>query len=59
MRRGSKSANTSGTETGIVVEKRKADIYTVLLALSFVAVVIASVCLSLEMAAYDWDMSAR
>ncbi len=58
-RRGSKSADAPEAKSGVVVEKPKANIYTVLLALSFVAVVIACVCLSLEMAAYDWDMKAR
>jgi hypothetical protein len=56
LQRGSKSVDESDTE---FVEKSKADVYTVLLALSFVAVLIACICLSLEMAAYDWDMSAR
>ncbi len=44
---------------GVVVEKPKADIYTVLIALSFVAVLIACIMLSLEMSQYDWEFTAR
>ncbi|MGD9722959.1 MAG: hypothetical protein AB7O59_21295 [Pirellulales bacterium] len=44
---------------GVVVEKPKANIYTVLLALSLVAVFIGCIFLSLEMAAYDWQFKAR
>ncbi len=44
---------------GVVVEKPPANIYTVLLALSFVAVLIGCIFLSLEMAAYDWDFKGR
>jgi hypothetical protein len=41
---------------GVVVEKPKANIYTALLALSFVAIVVACICLYAEMNAYDWKM---
>jgi hypothetical protein len=44
---------------GVVVEKPGANIYTVLLALSFAAVLIGCIFLSLEMSAYDWDFKAR
>ena len=37
---------------GIAVEKSKADIYTVMLILSFVAIVIGCLCLYGEMSAY-------
>jgi hypothetical protein len=57
--RGSKSSETIEAKRGVVVEKPKANIYTVLLALSFIAVVIACVFLSLEMSAYDWQFKAR
>jgi hypothetical protein len=38
----------------IAVEKPKANIYTALLAVSFVAIVIACICLYAEMNTYDW-----
>ncbi|MEX2113237.1 MAG: hypothetical protein WD845_08635 [Pirellulales bacterium] len=44
---------------GVVVEKPPANIYTVLLAMSFVAVLIGCIFLSLEMSAYDWDFKGR
>ncbi len=44
---------------GVAVEKPKADIYTVMLALSFVAVVIACICLYAEMKAYDMVLKPR
>ena len=56
-RLGSKSADTASR--GVVVEKPKANIYTMLLLLSFVALVIGSVCLYLEMADYNFDFKAR
>ncbi len=52
----SKSADAT---RGVVVEKPKTNIYTVLLILSFVAIVIGCVFLSLEMKAYDWAIKAR
>jgi hypothetical protein len=44
---------------GVVVEKPKANIYTVLLALSFVAIIIGCICLYAEMSAYDFNVKAR
>jgi hypothetical protein len=44
---------------GVIVEKPKANIYTVLLILSFVAIVIGCICLYAEMAAYNFDFKAR
>lgn len=41
---------------GVVVEKPKANIYTALLALSFVAIVVACICLYAEMSAYEFKM---
>jgi len=41
---------------GVVVEKPKANIYTALLALSFVAIVVACICLYAEMNAYEWKL---
>jgi hypothetical protein len=56
-----KSAKKPAPEAkrGVVVEKPKANIYTVLLTLSFVAVLIGCLCLSLEMNAYNWEFKAR
>ena len=44
---------------GVLVEKPKANIYTVLLILSFVALVIGCICLYAEMSAYNFDFKAR
>ncbi len=44
---------------GVKVEKPKANIYTALLALSFVALVVACICLYAEMSAYDMQIKAR
>jgi hypothetical protein len=44
---------------GVVVEKPKADIYTVMLILSFVAIVIGCLCLYGEMNSYGFDLKAR
>lgn len=54
---GKASAAVSGR--GVVVEKPSANIYTALLALSFVAIVVACICLYAEMAAYDMNFKAR
>jgi hypothetical protein len=43
----------------VVVEKPKANIYTVLLILSFIAIVIGCLCLYLEMQAYNFEVEAR
>jgi hypothetical protein len=42
-----------------VVEKPKANIYTVLLSLSLVAILIGCLCLYLEMRAYNFEFKAR
>lgn len=44
---------------GVVVEKPGANIYTMLLVISFVAIVVGCVCLYLEMAAYDMQIKAK
>lgn len=44
---------------GVVLEKPKANIYTVLLTLSFVAILIGCVFLYLEMNAYNFELNAR
>lgn len=54
-----KAAKAPAAARGIVVPKPPANIYTVMLALSFMAVLIGCVFLSLELGAYDWDYSAR
>jgi len=42
-----------------VVEKPKADIYTAMLIVSLVAILIACLCLYLEMRTYDFNIKAR
>jgi hypothetical protein len=44
---------------GVVVEKPKANIYTALLVLSFVAIVVGCICLYAEMSAYDFNFKGR
>ncbi|HEX3727101.1 MAG TPA: hypothetical protein VHV08_12690 [Pirellulales bacterium] len=56
-RLGSKSADTASR--GVVVEKPKANIYTVLLILSFLAILVGCLCLYFEMKAYNFDFKAR
>jgi len=43
---------------GVVVEKPKANIYTVLLVLSFIAIVIGCLCLYGELSVYDFKTKA-
>jgi hypothetical protein len=53
------SPSSDPSQKGVVVEKPKANIYTVLLVLSFIAIVIACLCLYLEMQAYNFEVKAR
>ena len=43
---------------GIPVPKPKPDIYTVLLGLALTAILIAIICLVLELGRYNWDYKA-
>lgn len=43
---------------GVVVQKPKSDVYTTMLFLSFIAIIIACLCLWLEMRAYNMDIKA-
>ena len=52
----SKSSEAAGR--GVIVEKPPANIYTVLLVISFVAVLIGCLCLYLEMSAYNFEFKA-
>jgi hypothetical protein len=56
---GSKSADAPEAKRGVIVEKPKANIYTVLLVLSFVAILIGCLSLYLEMSAYNFEINAR
>ena len=58
-RLGSKSVDAPDTKRGVIVEKPKANIYTVLLVLSFVAILIGCLSLYLEMSAYNFEINAR
>jgi hypothetical protein len=53
------AAAAQAKQRAVVVEKPKADIYTVMLILAFVAIVIACACLYGEMKAYDMNFKAR
>ena len=56
---GSKSVEAPDAKRGVIVEKPTANIYTVLLVLSFVAILTGCLCLYLEMSAYNFDLKAR
>ncbi len=43
---------------GIAVQKPRPDIYTVLLGLALTAILIAIICLVLELGRYGWDYKA-
>jgi nicotinamide riboside transporter PnuC len=53
------SQQPDATQRGVVVEKPKANIYTMLLILSLLAIIVGCICLGLEMKAYDWNFKAR
>ena len=44
---------------GVVVQKPKSDVYTTMLFLAFIAIIIACLCLWLEMRAYNMDIKAN
>jgi hypothetical protein len=44
---------------GVVVQRPKSDVYTTMLFLSFIAILIACLCLWLEMRAYNMDIKAN
>lgn len=48
----------SNNPQGVVVQKPRSDIYTTMLFLSFIAIVIACLCLWLEMRTYNMDIKA-
>lgn len=52
------AAKAAAQTRGVVVEKPKANIYTVLLILSFVAILIACLCLYGEMNVYEFKTKA-
>jgi len=54
-----KPAAAPASSRGVVVEKPKADIYTAMLIVSLVAILIACLCLYLEMRTYDFNIKAR
>ena len=43
---------------GVVVQKPRSDVYTTMLFLSFLAILVACLCLYLEMKAYNMDIKA-
>jgi hypothetical protein len=52
-------AVSTDSPRGVYVQKPKADIYTVMLAIALVAILVACVCLFLEMRAYNYDIRAQ
>ena len=51
-------ASTANQPRGIVVQKPKADIYTALLGIALAAILLAILCLCLELSRYDWERKA-
>ena len=49
----------SSNPQGVVVQKPRSNIYTTMLFLSFIAIIIACLCLWLEMRAYNMDIKAN
>lgn len=52
-------ADSKLTNRGVYVEKPRFNVYTMMLMLSFVAIVVACLCLSAELKMYDWDYQAQ
>ncbi|HUY36659.1 MAG TPA: hypothetical protein VMV69_28250 [Pirellulales bacterium] len=52
------SQNSPDPGRGIVVQKPKADIYTALLGIALVAVLLAIICLWLELSRYQYNYKA-
>lgn len=50
--------DSTEVRTALFVPKARPDIYTVLLIVAFVAIVIACVCLWLDLDGYEWQRSA-
>lgn len=42
----------------LYVQKPKPDVYTTMLAIALVAIIIAIICLALELNAYNWELNA-
>jgi hypothetical protein len=53
------SQSPDPSQRGVIVEKPKANIYTVMLILSLVAILIGCLCLYLEMKEYNFEFKAR
>ena len=49
---------TNVPQQGVVVQKPKFDVYTMLLIIAFLAIVIGCICLALELNRYDWNFKA-
>ena len=52
------SQNSPDPGRGVVVQKPKADIYTALLGIALTAILLAIICLWLEMSRYKYDYKA-
>lgn len=51
-------SNLADGTRGVIVERPRANVYTVLLAISLVALVVACLCMYGELATYGWDFKA-
>ena len=52
------STNLADEPRGVVVEKPKANVYTVLLGLALAAIIIGCICMYAELNVYKWDIGA-
>ena len=53
------SQSPDSAARGVIVEKPKANVYTVMLILSLIAILIGCLCLYLEMKEYNFEWKAR
>ena len=51
-------SNLADGTRGVIVERPRANVYTVLLAISLVALVIGCLCMYGELTTYGWDVKA-
>jgi hypothetical protein len=50
--------DSTEAQPGTYVQKPKADVYTVMLVIALLAIIVAIVCLALELNAYNWELNA-
>ena len=53
------SQSPDPAQRGVIVEKPKANVYTMMLLMSLIAILIGCLCLYLEMKEYNFEFKAR